>query len=67
MLTFNKWDVIIIKSLQYIDKFRKIILKNVKKVVDKMDLTWYTNKVADDTVTSRTLIIEQWNNLERFY
>ena len=67
MLTFNKWDVIIIKSLQYIDKFRKIILKNVKKVVDKMELTWYTNKVADDTVTNRTLIIEQWNNLERFY
>ena len=67
MLTFNKWDVIIIKSLQYIDKFRKKVLKNVKKVVDKMELTWYTNKVADDTVTSRTLIIEQWNNLERFY
>ena len=67
MLTFNKWDVIIIKSLQYIDKFRKIILKNVKKVVDKMELTWYTNKVADETVTNRTLIIEQWNNLERFY
>jgi len=59
MLTIYSGDVIIIKSLRYIDKFRKEILKNVKKVVDKKQITCYTNKVADNTVTNRTLIIEQ--------
>ena len=35
MLTINWEDVIIIKSLRYIDKFRKEILKNVKKLLTK--------------------------------
>ena len=38
----------------------------MKKAVDKRSPRWYDVKVACDNGTKRTLIIKQWNNLERF-
>ena len=45
----------------------KKIWKKFRKVVDNLEKWWYSNwAVADAAIKQRTLITEQWNNLERF-